>query len=72
MDLHWCCRQQHQPFGAVLQSLHQAEKRIRSTLLRTSRGPATGMVGFVEHHQIPGFGFLQKPSRPVAPAHQVA
>ena len=72
MYLHRRRGQQDQPSGAVLQSLHQPEKPVRSAFLLASGTAPPGVVSFVEHHQIPRFGIFQKRRRPIPPAHQVA
>ena len=71
MHLHRRRGQQDQSSGPVFQALHQAEQRVRSAFLLASRPAPPGMVGFVEHHQIPRLGICQQRRRAVVPTQQM-
>ena len=72
VHLHGRCRQQQQALRAAFQLPHQAQQGVGSAFQGASGGAPAGMVGLVEHDQVPRVGILQKGRRPVAAAHQVA
>ena len=72
MHLHGGRGQQHEALGALPERAHQREQGVRPAFLRRPRRPAPGMMGFVEHHQVPRGRFLDERRGPVAPAQEVA
>ena len=72
MNLHRRGRQQHQPLGALLQRAHQPQQGVGPLVLPGAGRTAAGVMGFVQHDQIPRFGFFEQNGGPLPPPHELA
>jgi len=71
MDLHRGGRQQQERSALRPEFLHQAKEQIRATFLGAPRGFSSGVMGFIEDHQVPVFG-LEQVGGSVTTPHEMA
>ena len=72
MNLHRRRRQQDQARSPAPEIAHQLQQRVGTAFAGGSRPSAAGVVGFVEHHEIPTLRVFQESRRPVSAPHEMA